>query len=230
MVVLGQPVHNVQVWTSCVYDVQHIYVFIVSIIYSNHWDSMATSLMTIATNSLWPVMMHTSPILAVMLELASPCSIQRAFVPYTCSIAQHLTGFCWQRPLSTVLHHLVLHHTYNSCHPLPVLIQFQGWHLIHNKLPYIHLSWLCSWLCNTDPYISCSMSSLPSMMSVFTGALIPLQSVVRAYLGNLIYPRMTAVPFFGVRWWHICKHLNFSCIWAHTLSWNCFINQDTYFC
>ena len=84
--------------------------------------------------------------------------------------------------------------------------------------------WLLSLPYYTDLSMSCSMSSISLLMSASAVAHMPVQLLVRTYLGNLIYPGMTAFPF--CLWcWYVCKHLSFSWVWAHTLSSNYLLKE-----
>ena len=62
---------------------------------------------------------------------------------------------------------------------------------MHHKISCMHLFFLTIFLlCHTGPSTCHSMSSLPLLMLAFKVACILLWSLVKTYLGNLIYPEM----------------------------------------
>ena len=58
--------------------IQILYWCILSIICCNCWDSMATPLLSNATNGLWSVMMHTSLAKQLWWNISYPCRIPKA--------------------------------------------------------------------------------------------------------------------------------------------------------
>ena len=140
-----------------------------SMISCNRWNNMATSLLSFAINGSWSVMIHTLCINsgASLAHVAFP----EPHVLYCCNATLCIIGFCQQMQLGIVLHCLVLCYTHNSCHPLPVIIQLQGQHLMHQlpsigvylciKISAMHLIWIYSLLCYTGSDTCHFMSSLP---------------------------------------------------------------------
>ena len=120
---------------------------------------------------------------------------QGHLIPWYSPTAQHSWDFCWQEQLGRELHNLVPHPAHNSCHPLPALIWLQAWHLMHqfpgigvqmcHIISCIHLCWLSS-CCLTGPGTFCSIPSCSSLMSALTRFHIPLQSLVKTYLGSSV--------------------------------------------
>ena len=122
------------------------------------------------------------------------------YVLCCCSAPQHSIGFCWSKLLGAKIHCLTLCHACNSCHPLPIIIQFQDWNLMH-LFPGIESRWNASVLTIFLVMSYRSHYILFHVQSVFTdvifaGASIPLQSLVRTYLGNFIYQGTNAALFF----------------------------------
>ena len=155
----------------CLYKMHTQYWWMCSIMCYKCWDSLATSLLTIATNGLWSVITHTS--LAKSHGGTSVGNVVFEGLPilYCCSATWHSIGFCWQKQSGAELHYWVLHHTNNLCLPLLEGIQLQGWHLMHQfpgirvymlqKIPCMHLSWLSSWLYDMDTVTFCTMPVSP---------------------------------------------------------------------
>ena len=151
-----------------------------------------------------------------------------------CSAAPLYIGFFCQMKLDATLHYLIFHHTYSSCHPIPVITGLQDWYQMYQflgirvslncKMSYTHLSWLFSLPFHTDLGTFCYMSSLSLVMEVFVVAHIPVKLLVRMYLCNLVYWGMIVFPFC-LQWWHVCKHLNISWVWDHILPWNYLIKE-----
>ena len=69
--------------------------------------------------------------------------------------------------------------------------------VIPKKTLCMHPFWLASLLFYKDPGSSYSTSSLLFLMSVFIVASIPLQSLLRTYLGDLLYLGVTVVHFLS---------------------------------
>ena len=106
-----------------------------------------------------------------------------------------------------------------------------------SKILCVCLSWLSSLLCHTCPGTFCSIPSQSSMTSVFSRVCTHLQSLMKTYLGSLIYKEMTVIPscisvvacllMFLLSWHpglHLARRLlhqrkEFGCIW-----------KDTYLC
>ena len=91
-------------------------------------------------------------------------------------------------------------YAHNPCHSLPGVIQFQTQNTLVSRYRgldaaenFIHASFLLIFFTfYIGPGTSCLIFSQPSLMSVFTRVDLPLQSLVKMYLGSLVYPEMTA--------------------------------------
>ena len=127
MVAPGQSVCNVQVWAKFVYNANPILVYV----QHNALQLLRQHGHIFENDGLWSVMMYTS-----LASSNGGTSLPHEVFPgsqvlYCCNAAQCLIGFCWKMQLGAMLHCLALHHGYDSCHPLPVIIQLQDQCLMH---------------------------------------------------------------------------------------------------
>ena len=70
----------------CLYIMYTLYWWMHSMMCCKHWDKVAASILIIATNDLWSVMMHTSLTKQWWWDFFRLCSIQRLLILYCCSI------------------------------------------------------------------------------------------------------------------------------------------------
>ena len=107
------------------YMMHTMYCCILGIICCNCRDNMATYLLSIATKDKWSVMMHTFLIKQYWCNFSSHV-VTQGLTFYIDLVPLNTWWAIAQMQLGAILHWSVFHHTHNSCHPLPVIIQLQG--------------------------------------------------------------------------------------------------------
>ena len=124
---------------------------------------------------------------------------------YCCTITQHYIGSYWQMQWVRSLHCLALHYICSLGHPSSAAMWHPGillMHLFLGIMAFWHHSTSC--MCLLSPVTQlfhksfgtiCSMFKQHWLMSTSQVVCTLLQVLLQIYLGSLLYPGLTAVPF-----------------------------------